>query len=276
MIEEEYRLNVDQYRGSNPRELKRIEQQRREKPVLKSFLKTSRASGEVRKLSYSSIATETGLDELIVESLLPLAGGGNGGITIGEFREMPSVLVSQVRSDQTMTDSEERMRFPVWRLMSHHSCPDEADSYFAAKARIAIGWGDVGDVRRNALTTSAQVADAIRRTYPNLNNAGAGGVCLHNFCFRMRRGDLVIISCAGRRTRVVEVDTDYVYCPDPEPAPIGNYQHQRDAKPVEIHPRALWLEAGARPKPQHNRRWSLIEAAAPITGATLARLARNV
>jgi hypothetical protein len=116
------------------------------------------------------------------------------------------------------------------------------------------------------------VSGAIRNAYPNLKNSGSGGVCLYNFCFRIERGDLVIVSDDRRRSLVMEVEGGYEFKPTPESAPIGDYQHQRRAVPIEIDPDKLWIEAGAAPRDGQNIRWPLIECQRSINAATKERL----
>jgi predicted Mrr-cat superfamily restriction endonuclease len=136
----------------------------------------------------------------------------------------------------------------VWRLLI-----DDADttlSWMAANERIAIGWGEIGDVRH--FGTADAIADAIRdRNASHPDHAGKpaanvmhGTHSLHDFCHQMRPGDLVIISSESRRRGVWEVVGEYEYA-DQEASPL-NYRHQRGARATELDPDELWQQAGAR------------------------------
>jgi hypothetical protein len=160
----------------------------------------------------------------------------------------------------------------VWRLMAHHEAPDDALRWFSHSNLIAIGWGKVGSIETGRYQSARDVSDALRETYQFLNNIGSGGPCLFAFCHRMSRGDLVIVSGEGHRSLVMEVGGDYEYKSEPEPAPIGDYQHQRKATMIAMDPDDLWIEAGADAREGHSIRWALVECAKPINQATKERL----
>jgi hypothetical protein len=155
----------------------------------------------------------------------------------------------------------------VWRLISHHAARDEACRWFSESGLIAIGWGKIGDLSQGTLTSSTEIFDAIRHTYPDLQNAGSGGPCLTKFRDHVSPGDLVIISDGGRRRSVMEVSGQYRHERQLLPAPIGDYQHQRDATVVAIDADSLWAEAGGSAKAGQNIRWTLVECAKPINQA---------
>jgi hypothetical protein len=118
--------------------------------------------------------------------------------------------------------------------------------------RIAIGWGEIGDIRQ--LATFGAIADAIRERNANHpDHAGKpeanvqhGAHSLYDFCYGLRPGHLVIVSGRSLRRGVWEVDREgeYEYA-EPAAAPL-NYQHQRRARRTELDPDALWLQAGGR------------------------------
>ena len=163
-------------------------------------------------------------------------------------------------------------RITVWRLIAHHAAPADAARWFSQSNVIAIGWGKIGSIEGGRFRSAGAVSEAIRDAYPDLKNSGSGGVCLHDFCFRMERGDLVIVSADGQRTLVMEVEGSYEFKPKPEPAPIGDYQHQRKALPLEIDPDELWNEVGAGPRDGHNIRWTLIECRRTVSAVRKERL----
>jgi hypothetical protein len=160
----------------------------------------------------------------------------------------------------------------VWRLIAHHNAADDALRWFLRSNVIAIGWGNIGSVETGRFRAPANISEALRETYPDLKNAGSGGPCLLNFCHQMGRGDLVIVSDGHRRKTVMEITGDYEYKSELEPAPIGDYQHQRNATMIAIDPNELWLEAGSGAIRGQSIRWTLIECARPINGATKQRL----
>jgi predicted Mrr-cat superfamily restriction endonuclease len=130
---------------------------------------------------------------------------------------------------------------------------DEATvPWVSANGRIAIGWGEVGDIRQ--LGTFDAIADAIRERNANHPdhegkpeaNVQHGANSLHDFCHAMRPGHLVIISDRSRRRGVWEVEGEYEYV-EPEAAPPdSNYQHQRRARRTDLDADALWSQAGGR------------------------------
>jgi hypothetical protein len=122
--------------------------------------------------------------------------------------------------------------------------------WVSANGRIAIGWGEIGDIRH--LGTLDAIAEVIReRNAHHPYHAGRpeanvqhGSHSLYEFCYAMRPSHLVIISDGTRRQGVWEVEGEYEYV-EPAAAPL-NYQHQRRAQRIERDPDALWLQAGGR------------------------------
>jgi hypothetical protein len=160
----------------------------------------------------------------------------------------------------------------VWRIIAHHVAPDVAAKWAAEMGLLAIGCGDIGDLRAGRFPNARSIAREIRKTYPYLNNSGSGGACLYDFLHRMEIGDLVIISAGGRRQFVMEVEGDYEFSKGRVHKPIGDYQHQRRASSLKMNPDELWREAGGRPATGHNIRWTLIECAKPIDGDQKSKL----
>jgi hypothetical protein len=103
--------------------------------------------------------------------------------------------------------------------------------------RLAIGWGDVGNLGINRFRSADDISDVIRERYPMLKNAGRGGPSLW---------DLVILSTADRRRAVMRVLGDYEYVARGNVL-VGDYQHQRHAEEVTIGANRLWRSAGGGP-----------------------------
>ena len=155
---------------------------------------------------------------------------------------------------------------------NHHTDPQHTLSWTRKTGRLAIGWGRIGGIRAQGYTSPRDISLAVNEFYPGIGNAGSGGVCLHNFYFRMRPGDLVILSTGGRRALVMKVEGNYEYKLTPEEPPIGDYQHQRMASILPIDPDVLWRCAGGAPTAGNSIRWTLIECLKQIDATTKAKL----
>ncbi len=136
----------------------------------------------------------------------------------------------------------------VWRLITHHKDKDAALFWSRQNGRIAIGWGGIGNIRTQGYRSAEDIAGAIRRTYPNLQNSGSGGRSLWSLYAEMQEGDFVILSASKPRELVVEVEGDYEWM-DGLPVPMEEYQHQRRARiRRDMNPEDLWNTAeGAAP-----------------------------
>lgn len=136
----------------------------------------------------------------------------------------------------------------VWRLMTHHENPESALAWSILNNRIAIGWGNLGDLSLQQLQSPAEISGLIRYYYPGLRNSGTGGKSLWNFYSVMQKGDLVILS-VGRRALAVEVVGDYEFSDAPVLNGVelsGDYCHQRQVKPSGWDVEKLWHIAGAK------------------------------
>jgi hypothetical protein len=165
----------------------------------------------------------------------------------------------------------------VWRLLmtDEPDHPDAAVVWATGHRRVAIGWGEIGDLR--SFGGSGEIAEAIRRrneTHPDHTGHGAANVqhgidSLYDFCYRMTPGDLVILSIGGGNRRLVmEVTGAYEYVA-PSQAPV-NYQHQRKARIVDMDPDGLWEAAGGRALQGQINHRTLLQCADYIDEATLA------
>jgi hypothetical protein len=120
--------------------------------------------------------------------------------------------------------------------------------WVSANGRIGIGWGEVWDIRQlgtfDAIAEAIQVRNANHPLHTGKRevNVQHGSHSLHDFCYAMRPGDLVIVSDRRRRRGVWEVEGQDEYA-EPAAAPL-NYQHQQRARRIERDADAVWLQAG--------------------------------
>lgn len=159
----------------------------------------------------------------------------------------------------------------VWRLKTHHVDPDEALRWMRVNEKIAIGWGEVGDLRTRGYASADDVKDAIRNAYPDARNVGQGGLNVWSFYDEMKHGDLVLLSSGTTRALVVEVTGDYVWEAEAPtiiygtPEQVGEYQHQRRVRLSAWSPESLWRAAGADAAKGQSIRWSLVRCARLVT-----------
>ena len=163
----------------------------------------------------------------------------------------------------------------VWRLITHHTHQEYTLRWAEKMGRLAIGWGLVGDIGKNGYTSARDISLAIKEHYPYLNNGGQGGACLHSFYSDVQPGDLVILSTGGKRSLVMEVEGGYEFKDEPEPSPIGDYQHQRKAVVLPIDANKLWRAAGSSPADGHSIRWTFIKCQKPVSAEIKSELAET-
>ena len=130
----------------------------------------------------------------------------------------------------------------IWRLMSYH-VPEHTAEY-AEWSRyngiIAIGWGEMGDLRKLSLRNENQIKQLIRTHSNNTpNSCSNGGRSLWRFYQEMQIGDLVILSANGSRKLTMRVTGDYYYMNNGAD-PSHSYEHRRKAEVVPIDPNLLW------------------------------------
>ena len=131
----------------------------------------------------------------------------------------------------------------IWRMIVHHTDKPAAIEWTRKNRRIAIGWGDIGDVA--AYGAKADIKNAIKTRYlpPHPNNGGSGSESLWSFCHDVQIGDLVILSGDKSRELVVEVTGDYEYV-EAKPPLFGEYNNQRKIEVTEYDGNTLWEAAG--------------------------------
>ena len=184
----------------------------------------------------------------------------------------------------------------VWRLMAHHveCCRLPMIQWATANNRIAIGWGDVGNLTQYA--TREEIQAAVQGAFLGQGppgNVRSAGIQLWNFRggahwfypnpdddpdqnrYAMQCGDLVILKTntgprrGWQNSKVMRVHPDegrYDYAPPPHLVNCpGLYQHQRRVQVVpHIDPQALWLEAGRAAPHQNVRRNALVRCQFPV------------
>ena len=144
----------------------------------------------------------------------------------------------------------------IWRLVTHHAEQDRALNDSVRHCHIALGWSRVGNLR--AFFDPYAISERAKEMYPDNRNCSVSGPQLWKFYQEMKMGDLVILSANGRRQRVMEVISEYVF--DPEASDETSYAHKRHAIPVEMDANELWKQAGGM-APRQAIYWSLIRCA---------------
>jgi predicted Mrr-cat superfamily restriction endonuclease len=161
----------------------------------------------------------------------------------------------------------------VWRLIiTHHSDPEPMLRWVKNTGRLAIGWGNIGNINKNRYFSPQDISDAIKLNYPRLNNAGHGGASLYHFCYNVQRGDLVIINKSGKRYLVMEVEGDYEFNSTSEKPPSADYHHQRKASVLPIDADKLWQVAGAAHISGQNLYWTFCTCQKSINESMKAEL----
>ena len=132
----------------------------------------------------------------------------------------------------------------IYRMIVHHTDRAAAMRWIKANRRIAIGWGEVGDIARydSVEQIKAAIKDKYRKPdYPQ--NSGNGGPSLWDFAHSIEIGDLILLSGAKGRELVVEVVGDYEFVPGASPL-YGEYNHQRAIEMTQYDGDKLWRAAG--------------------------------
>lgn len=144
----------------------------------------------------------------------------------------------------------------IWRLIAHHATPDLAVTWSIESGRIAVGWAEIGDLRKLRCQNARDISARIRVAYPEDTNAHTGGPSLWNFFSEMEIGDLVIISAGGRRYHVAEVTGPYIWVSAADSFD-SDYLHQRAAVIAEDDPDALWASLSSKVAEGENLRWTV-------------------
>lgn len=137
----------------------------------------------------------------------------------------------------------------VWRLVTHHEHPDAVLAWAVKNRLLAIGWGSIGNLQESNYNSSEKITEFFsNQGQESQPSAVLAGQCLYDFRFRMRPGDLVIVSTGrgGSRKVVMEVLGEYEWRAAPDCISEPNYQHQRKARIVDMDPDQLWKAAGGR------------------------------
>ena len=142
----------------------------------------------------------------------------------------------------------------IWRLTTHPEHPEAALAWVKEHKRIALGWGEVGDISR--FGSADEISVALKALKPPLSNTAPGGANLWDFAHTVQKGDYVIVGTTKLRV-VVAVTGEYEWKSQPDDL-LGDYQHQRVARASPYSPDKLWRLAGAKPAAGYSPRWALI------------------
>lgn len=136
----------------------------------------------------------------------------------------------------------------VWRLISHHE--DEHKEavlrWAVTSGRLALGWGEIGDLALHQHTSPDSIRDLITRTYPGSKNANCGGQSLWDLWRNVNNDDLVILGTGRRRSAVMRVIGPYEFAPRGQAPGAEGYQHQREAEQIDTDADVLWERAGGQ------------------------------
>lgn len=131
----------------------------------------------------------------------------------------------------------------IWRLIPHHEQPVKFAEWSRRKGVLAIGWGQMGDLRQQRFHSEAEMKRLVADTHDYSTNSKVnGGFSLWRFYHEMQIGDLVIISASGSRKQTMRVTGDY-YFVNLGDDPSHDYEHRRKAEVVPIDPNRLWQAA---------------------------------
>lgn len=153
----------------------------------------------------------------------------------------------------------------IWRLIVHHQEPQVALDWTKKNKRIAVAWGDIGDIddiRKHHCLSRQTISAAIRNAYPELNNSHLGGPSLLNFYQGMQPDDLVILAkgSSGKppnRCCVVRIVGNYEYRTQ-DNKKLRDYNHQREITFTDLDADELWKEVGRRAAPGETIRWTVV------------------
>jgi restriction system protein len=127
---------------------------------------------------------------------------------------------------------------PVWGI--HAGRTGDPDTLFLDKNCIALGWHQIGDLKKIAADREA-FKSKVAETYPEKkpgaipNNAGQ----LYRFVHEMQRGDLVVYpSKRDRKVHIGRITGDYAY----NPTSSSDYPHQRKVEWQRAVPRTHFTQ----------------------------------
>jgi hypothetical protein len=161
----------------------------------------------------------------------------------------------------------------VWRLVTHHEHPEAVLAWAIRTRRLAIGWGSIGNLRDSDYNSSERIIQFFSDQGEETSaSAVLAGQCLYDFRFRVRPGDLVIVSTGkgGARRAVMEVLGDYEWGDAPDWVSGDNYRHQRKARIVDMDPDELWGAAGGKQLAGQNIHSALVQCCSPVDEVSLA------
>jgi len=131
----------------------------------------------------------------------------------------------------------------VWRIVAHNKDPEAAISWSLKTGRIALGWGDIDDLRKLDHVTERVIRGLLEREYPDVNNRPHGVRSLLKF-WNMKIGDLAIVGAGkGRRSHVVRLVGQYEWN---RRGPSRDYNNQRAAVRTSDDANELWQRCRPR------------------------------
>ncbi|NLE95708.1 MAG: restriction endonuclease [Dehalococcoidia bacterium] len=131
------------------------------------------------------------------------------------------------------------MKEPVWWGI-HAGNITQADSLFLKKSVVAIGWHELGDLKKLGADRDAFKA-AVAKTYPKMKPAAIPGQAgqLYRFVYEMVPGDYIIYpSQQDHQVHIGSIVGDY--CHDPNLNP--EYPNQRQVKWLKHLPRTSFKQ----------------------------------
>jgi len=149
----------------------------------------------------------------------------------------------------------------VWRIMAHHEDPDENPDdkmYKWSKrvGRVAVAWGETGDLRKLPEVSREMIRDRLRKKCPGRKNNKTGVPSLWNF-WNIEVGDLAIISRRKHgRSDVVKITGEYHW--KNKRKPYEDYQHQREVVFTDYDADEIWKKAGGKEASDNLIRWTVV------------------
>ena len=141
----------------------------------------------------------------------------------------------------------------IWRLISHHHTPAESAEWSRRHGTIAIGFGEIGDLREQSFGTEGDLKRLAVKVRPasTISQNVSGGCSLWRLYSEMKKGDLIIMSDGARRVFTMRVTGDYYF---EATDPTHYYEHRRKAEVVPIDPDRLWQFSGGAAAGENIRR----------------------
>jgi len=131
------------------------------------------------------------------------------------------------------------MKEPVWWGIRAGEI-GQADSLFLKKSVVALGWPELGDLKKLGTDREA-LKSAVAKAYPTMKSAAVPGQAgqIYRFVYEMAPGDFVIYpSKQDHQVHIGRVEGDYCYNPDLN----ARYPNQRGVKWLKSLPRTSFKQ----------------------------------